>query len=159
MRSAPEQHLPWPEPSENASPAPEVWKCRLPTSGEIVAIVRTEADASRLLCPDMLVFTLAEVAVAIEALGDAALEAKRAFPGANVTAVRPRSSRAEAKAGHPERNARRKPPCGRDQSLSRKMPRDTLYKGESFPASNIEARYDEHMTKQRAAAAPGAGDE
>ena len=158
LRRSSEQHLPWPEPSETAHPAPEVWKCRLPTSGEIVALVRTEADASR-LCPDMLVFTLAEVAAAIEGLGEVALEAKRAFPGATVTAVRNRSSAAEAKAGLPEKNARRKPPCGRDQSLSRKMPKDTLYKGESFPASNIAARYDEHMTKQRAAAAPGAGDE
>lgn len=157
MRSAPEQHLPWSEPSENASPAPEVWKCRLPTSGEIVALVRAEADAGR-LSSDMLAFTLAEVAVAIEALGEAALQAKRAFPGAAVSGVRPRSSPAEAKAGYPEKIARRKPPCGRDQSLSRKMPQSTRYRGKSFPASNIEARYDEHMTKQRAAAAPGGSD-
>ncbi len=43
-------------------------------------------------------------------------------------------------------------PSGSYQSLSRKMPKNTLYKGESYPASNIEARYDEHMQKQRAAA-------
>ncbi len=151
-RGSPEQHLPWAEPRQEQHPAPEVWTCRLPTSGEAVAIVRTEVEASRLLCPDMLVFTLAEVAVAIEALGEAALEAKRAFPGATVTAVRKRSSPAEAKAGHPQTNARRKPPGGREHSPSKKMPKNTRYAGESFPASDIEERYREHMARQRAAA-------
>ena len=33
------------------------------------------------------------------------------------------------------------------------MPKDTRYKGEKYPASDIEARYREHMEKQRAAVA------
>jgi hypothetical protein len=67
--------------------SPEVWECKLPKSGEVVAIVRTEAEAS-LVCREMRVFTLDEIAKAIEGLGDVVLEAKRVFPGATVTAVR-----------------------------------------------------------------------
>jgi hypothetical protein len=67
--------------------SPEIWECRLPTSGEVVAVVRTDAEAS-LVCREMRVFTLDEVGKAIEALGEAVLEAKRMFPGATVTAVR-----------------------------------------------------------------------
>jgi hypothetical protein len=43
------------------------------------------------------------------------------------------------------------PPSGSYASLSRKMPKDTRYKGESYPSSNPKARYEEHMAKQRAA--------
>jgi hypothetical protein len=161
LRGSFEQHLPWPEPREDEQVAPEVWKCRLPTSGEVVALVRTEADASR-LCPNMLTFTLAEAAVAIEALGEVALEAKRAFPGATVTAVR---NRGEETTGQPIaknrdtkrtpniRRAKPLPPAGSYQSLAKKMPKDTRYKGESYPASNVKARYEEHMATQRAATA------
>jgi hypothetical protein len=45
------------------------------------------------------------------------------------------------------------PPAGGHQNLSKKMPKDTRYKGESHPAGDLEARYQEHMAKQRAAAA------
>jgi hypothetical protein len=117
----------------------------------------------------MLVFTLAEVAVAIEALGEAAIEAKRVFPGATVMAVRNRGQGSKAPSvtenrGHketpttmPKRKLKPLPPSGSYQSLSRKMPKDTRYKGESYPSSNIEARYEEHMAKQRAAAVAGGG--
>jgi hypothetical protein len=59
----------------------------LPTSGEVVAIVRTEAEAS-LVCREMRVFGMDEVAKALDALGEVVLETKRVFPGATVTAVR-----------------------------------------------------------------------
>jgi hypothetical protein len=45
------------------------------------------------------------------------------------------------------------PPSGSYQALSKKMPPDTRYKGESHPASNLEERYEEHMARQRAAGA------
>jgi hypothetical protein len=66
--------------------SPEVWECVLP-SGETVAIVRDEPDAS-LVQGEGLVFTLAEVAQALALLGETTLAAKDAFPGAAVAAVR-----------------------------------------------------------------------
>jgi hypothetical protein len=128
-----------PSKTEDEHVAREVWTCRLPSSGEVVALVRAEAEARR-LCPDMLVFTLAEVAVAIEALGEAAIEAKRVFPGATVMAVRDRGQGSKAPSvtenrGHketptiPKRKLEPLLPSGSYQSLSRKMPKDTRYKG------------------------------
>jgi hypothetical protein len=69
--------------------SPEVWECVLPASGEVVAIVRTEAEAHH-VCREMPVFTLAEIGRLIEGLGPAVLEAKRVFPGAAVAAIRSR---------------------------------------------------------------------
>lgn len=66
--------------------SPEVWECVLPASGEVVAIVRGEAEAS-LVAVERPVFTMREVAQAIELLGKTTLEAKRTF-GASVAAVR-----------------------------------------------------------------------
>ena len=40
--------------------SPEVWECVLPASGEVVAIVRTDAEAHH-VCREMPVFTLAEI--------------------------------------------------------------------------------------------------
>jgi hypothetical protein len=68
--------------------SPEVWECVLPASGAVVAIVRPDAEAHH-VCRTMPVFTLAEIGRLIEGLGPAVLEAKRVFPGAAVTAVRP----------------------------------------------------------------------
>jgi len=59
----------------------------LPNTGEIVSLVRTEAEAHHVARAGP-VFTLAEVATLIAALGDGVLEAKRQFPGAKVTGVR-----------------------------------------------------------------------
>ncbi len=67
--------------------APEVWECVLPESGEVVAIVRSEAEAHR-VCRERRVFTLAEIARLIEALGPTTRAVKRAFPGAQVTSIR-----------------------------------------------------------------------
>ena len=67
--------------------APEVWECVLPESGEIVALVRTEAEAHH-VAREGRVFTVAEIATLIAGLGDAVLEAKKQFPGAAVTAIR-----------------------------------------------------------------------
>jgi hypothetical protein len=65
----------------------EVLECVLPSSGEVVALVRTEAEAHH-VCREMRVFTLDEVGRLIEALGPTVLEAKRVFPGAKVTGIR-----------------------------------------------------------------------
>lgn len=66
--------------------SPEVWECVLPTRGEVVAIVRTEAEAHH-VCREARVFTLAEIARVIEALGDAVLGVKQVFPGAAITRI------------------------------------------------------------------------
>ena len=71
-----------------ASPlAPQVWECVLPSTGEIISLVRSAEEAHH-VARDGRVFTAAEVAVLIEALGDGALTVKRRFPGATVTGVR-----------------------------------------------------------------------
>ncbi len=67
--------------------APQVWECVLPESGEIVSLVRTEAEAHH-VAREGRVFTVAEIATLIAGLGDAVLEAKKQFPGAAVTAIR-----------------------------------------------------------------------
>ena len=67
--------------------APQVWECVLPDTGEIVSLVRTEAEAHH-VAREGRVFTLAEIATLIAGLGDAVLEAKKQFPGAAVTAIR-----------------------------------------------------------------------
>ena len=69
--------------------APEVWECVLPASGEVVSIVRTEAEAHH-VAHDGEVWTLAEVAVLIERLGDQVRQVRRRFPGAAVVEVRDR---------------------------------------------------------------------
>ncbi len=58
----------------------------LPSSGEVVSIVRTDAEAHH-VCRECLVFTLEEVGRLIDGLPDAVLETKRVFPGARVTRV------------------------------------------------------------------------
>jgi hypothetical protein len=68
--------------------SPEVWECTLPETGEVVAIVHTEAEASA-VCRHCRVFTLAEIAQLIAALGDTVLGIKQAFPGAEIIRVGP----------------------------------------------------------------------
>lgn len=72
--------------------SPSVWEAVLPSTGEVIAIVR-DADEAGLIAKDRggAVWTLEEVAIAIEAFGDGVRATKRAFPGAEVTAVRPSS--------------------------------------------------------------------
>lgn len=62
----------------------EVWECPLPTSGEVIALVRDEASATHAQ-QGRPVFTLQEIARLIETLGPTVLEAKRVFPGAAIT--------------------------------------------------------------------------
>ncbi len=66
----------------------DVWETALPMTGEVVALVRSDADLAQVAsgCP---AFTLAEVALLIEKLGPETLETKRVFPGAVVTDMRP----------------------------------------------------------------------
>ena len=75
-----------------------IWETVLPETGEIVAIVR---DADEALAADRkgAVWTLAEVAIAIEAFGDTVRATKEAFPGAEVTAVRPAGTTAKLAIG------------------------------------------------------------
>lgn len=71
-----------------------IWEATLPESGEVIAIVRDTAEASKVAKSRVgkaTVWTLAEVAVAIEAFGAAVRATKAAFPGAEVKAVRPAS--------------------------------------------------------------------
>lgn len=71
-----------------ASPlAPQVWECVLPSTGEIISLVRSEDEAHH-VAREGRVFTVAEVAILIEALGDEVLNIKQRFPGATVTGIR-----------------------------------------------------------------------
>ena len=67
--------------------APEVWECVLPSTGEVVSLVRTAEEAHH-VARECRVFTVAEVAILIEALGDGVLNVKQKFPGAAVTGIR-----------------------------------------------------------------------
>jgi hypothetical protein len=69
--------------------SPEVWECVLPASGEVVSIVLTEIEAHH-VARESAVWTLAEIAVLIERLGDDLRQVKRAFPGSAVGEVRDR---------------------------------------------------------------------
>jgi hypothetical protein len=69
--------------------APVVWECVLPSSGEVVSIVRTEAEAHR-VARECEVWTLAEVGVLIERMGDQVRKVRRTFPGSAVVDIRPR---------------------------------------------------------------------
>ena len=64
-----------------------VWECVLPSSGEVVSIVRTETEAHH-VARECRVFTLEEIARLLNGL-PGVLEAKRAFPGSTVTRVGP----------------------------------------------------------------------
>ena len=66
--------------------SPEVWDCVLPETGEVVAIVRSEAEAHH-VARECRVFSLDEIAQLIAALGDTVLAAKRLFPGATVAGI------------------------------------------------------------------------
>jgi hypothetical protein len=67
--------------------APEVWECVLPSTGEIISLVRTPEEAHH-VAREGRVFTVAEIAILIEALGDDVLTVKQKFPGAAVTGIR-----------------------------------------------------------------------
>jgi hypothetical protein len=67
--------------------APEVWECVLPKSGEVVSLVRTDAEAHH-VAREGRVFTIAEIGILIEALGDGVLGVKQTFPGATIAAIR-----------------------------------------------------------------------
>lgn len=68
---------------------PDVWEAVL-SDGSIVAVVQTNADASKVLRDGRLknVWTMEEVARAIEAFPDAVRAIKEAFPGATVEKVK-----------------------------------------------------------------------
>jgi hypothetical protein len=63
--------------------------CALPASGEVVSIVRTEAEAHYVARAGE-VWTLAEVGVLIERMGDQVRQVRRIFPGSAVVDVRTR---------------------------------------------------------------------
>ena len=66
--------------------SPEVWECVLPSSSEVIAIVRTDAEAHH-VCRECRVFTVDEIARLIDGLPDLLLDAKQVFPGAKVIRV------------------------------------------------------------------------
>jgi hypothetical protein len=71
-----------------ASPlAPQVWECVLPSTGEIISLVRS-GDEAHDVAREGRVFTTAEIALLIEALGEGVLSVKQKFPGATVTGIR-----------------------------------------------------------------------
>jgi hypothetical protein len=67
--------------------APQVWECVLPSTGEVISLVRSAEEAHH-VAREGRVFTTAEVAILIEALGDGVLDVKQRFPGATVTGIR-----------------------------------------------------------------------
>jgi hypothetical protein len=77
--------------SAGAQPlAPPIWQTVIPSTGEVVAIVRTGDEAAAIAAERWgTVWTLAEVALALDAFGDDVRAVKARFPGAAVTAVRP----------------------------------------------------------------------
>jgi hypothetical protein len=66
---------------------PEVWECVLPSTGEVVSLVRTTVEAHH-VARECRVFTIEEVAILIDALDDGVLNIKQKFPGATVTGIR-----------------------------------------------------------------------
>lgn len=67
--------------------SPTVWECVLPSTGEIVSLVRTEVESHH-VARECRVFTVAEIARLIEAARNGVLEVKRVFPGATITGIR-----------------------------------------------------------------------
>jgi hypothetical protein len=67
--------------------APQVWECVLPSTGEIISLVRSEDEAHH-VAREGRVFTTTEIAILIEALGEDVLAVKQKFPGATVTGIR-----------------------------------------------------------------------
>jgi hypothetical protein len=65
---------------------PLVWECVLPDSGEVVSIVRTEAEAHH-ICRDGETYTLAEIGRLIEQLGKGVRRIKETYPGATIAEV------------------------------------------------------------------------
>lgn len=70
---------------------PQVWECVLPSTGEVVSLVRTTAEAHH-VARECRVFTTDEVAVLIDTVGSGVLDIKQKFPGATVTGIRKKSS-------------------------------------------------------------------
>ena len=66
---------------------PDVWEIRLPSSGDVVAFVRTEAEAHQLAREGQEAYTAADIATAIEGLGETSRHIKRMWPGAKVERV------------------------------------------------------------------------
>jgi hypothetical protein len=72
--------------TQGGAPHAEVWECVLPSTGEVVAIVRGDPATVATSC--QRVFTLDEVARLIDGLPDAVNAVKQAFPGSEITEVR-----------------------------------------------------------------------
>jgi hypothetical protein len=70
--------------------SPVIWQAIIPSTGEVVAIVRSVDEAAAVKAERWgTVWTLAEVALALDAFGDDVRAVKSRFRGATVTAVRP----------------------------------------------------------------------
>lgn len=70
--------------------SPVIWQAIIPSTGEVVAIVRSADEAAAVKAERWgTVWTLAEVALALDAFGDDVRAVKSRFPDAAVTAIRP----------------------------------------------------------------------
>ena len=99
----------YPEGTERPRPTPpEVWECVLPSTGEVISLVRTAVEAHH-VARECRVFTIDEVAILIEAVGDGVLDVKQKFPGATI-AVPGCARRAASRAkGLPQKTKRPSP--------------------------------------------------
>lgn len=71
--------------------APQVWECVLPSTGEVISLVRSAEEAHH-VARGGRVFSVGELAILIEALGDGVLDIKQKLPGASVIGVRRKPS-------------------------------------------------------------------
>ena len=67
---------------------PEVWECVLPSTGEVVAVVRTQAEAHK-VAKGKRTFSMSEIGILIDGLKRQVLDIKHTFPGVSVVVVYP----------------------------------------------------------------------
>jgi len=120
---------------------PTVWETVLPSTGEVIAIVRTVDEASAVARDrNGAVYTLAEVAVAIDAFGDQVRAVKATFPGASVTAVRSRELNIGSAASELAEESRRR--FGRSPTRARPRKRSAALQNAFAPLPGIQPRND-----------------
>jgi hypothetical protein len=122
--------------------SPLVWEVTLPSTGEVVAIVRDKDEAlATSRARRGAVWALAEVALAIEAFGDQVRKVKAKFPGAEITAVRHRSLNigGSSRARDTRRvNRNQRPPGGPWPSFAGEMTRSLVANPSSKPPVDWE---------------------
>lgn len=121
--------------------APVIWEAVLPSTGEVIAIVRTAEEAAAVARDrNGAVYTLAEVVVAIDAFGDQVRAVKATFPGASVTAVRSRELSIGSAASERAEESRRR--FGRSPKGARARKRPAGFQNPFAPLPGIAPRTD-----------------